>query len=156
MIFVTIGTQAPFDRFIRIIDELAPLLKEKIIAQNFKGEYQVKNITTIDFLPPNEFNKLLNEARLIISHAGMGSIISAMSLQKPIIIFPRKASLGEHRNDHQIATAKKMEELNYTYVAYDKEQLKSLLLKKDLIPLHFLKEYASQDLIRSISEFMDK
>ena len=107
MIFVTIGTQAPFDRFIRIIDELAPLLKEKIIAQNFKGEYQVKNITTIDFLPPNEFNKLLNEARLIISHAGMGSIISAMSLQKPIIIFPRKASLGEHRNDHQIATAKK-------------------------------------------------
>lgn len=86
----------------------------------------------------------------------MGSIISAMSLQKPIIIFPRKASLGEHRNDHQIATAKKMEELNYTYVAYDKEQLKSLLLKKDLIPLHFLKEYASQDLIRSISEFIEK
>lgn len=156
MIFATIGTQAPFDRFIRIIDEIAPSLKEPIIAQTCKGEYKPKNIKTVDFLPPDEFNKLFNEARLIISHAGMGTIISAMNKQKPIIVFPRKASLGEHRNEHQMATAKKMEQLNYVYVAYNEEQLQTLIMTPDLKPLHQLGDFASQQLIKSISEFIKK
>lgn len=156
MIFVTIGTQAPFDRFIRIIDEIAPSLKEPIIATTYKGEYKPQNIKTVDFLPPDEFNKLFNEARLIISHAGMGTIISAMNKQKPIIIFPRKASLGEHRNEHQMATAKKMEQLNYVYVAYNEEQLQTLIMTPDLKPLHQLGDFASQQLIKSISEFIKR
>ena len=49
MIFATIGTQAPFDRFIKILDEIAPMSNELIIAQTYKGRYQPKNIKTIDF-----------------------------------------------------------------------------------------------------------
>ena len=57
MIFATIGTQAPFDRFIKILDEIAPMSNELIIAQTYKGRYQPKNIKTIDFLAPDEFDK---------------------------------------------------------------------------------------------------
>ena len=64
MIFCTIGTQAPFDRFVRIVDEVAAHLEEEVIAQVYKSEYQAKNIKTIDFLPPDEFNKLFGKARL--------------------------------------------------------------------------------------------
>lgn len=108
MIFVTIGTQAPFDRFIKMVDEIAANLNEEVIAQTFKSQYKAKKIKTVDFLAPDEFNKLFKEARMIVAHAGMGTIISAMQHQKPIIIFPRIAALGEHRNEHQMATAKKM------------------------------------------------
>ncbi len=147
MIFVTIGTQAPFDRFIQIVDEIAPMIDEEIIAQVYKSEYVPKNIKTVDFLAPDEFNKLFDTARMIVSHAGMGTIISAMQKQKSIIIFPRIAKLGEHRNEHQLATAKKMQELGYVYVANNKEELQELLLRKDLQPLHQLGKFASRSLI---------
>lgn len=156
MIFVTIGTQAPFDRFIQIIDELASEIQEPIIAQTYKSKYKTKNIKTIEFLPPDEFNTLFDKARLIVSHAGMGTIISALNKNKPIIIFPRIASLGEHRNDHQMATAKKMEQLKYTYAAYNAEQLKSLILTSNLQPLYKLGDFASNTLIQSIAEFINK
>jgi UDP-N-acetylglucosamine transferase subunit ALG13 len=150
MIFVTVGTQIPFDRFIAAIDDMAVLVNESVIVQAFRGKYKPKHIQTVDFLPPDEFNKLMLEARLVVSHAGMGSILSALKYQKPIIIFPRLVSLGEHRNDHQIATAMKMNELGYVYVAYDKKQLKELILQKDLQPLKTIEEKISDKLIRSI------
>jgi UDP-N-acetylglucosamine transferase subunit ALG13 len=135
VIFVTIGAQIPFNRLIETIDEIAPSLNEPVVAQTMSGTYRARNLETMPFLPPDEFNRLFAEARLIVSHAGMGNIISALKLGKPIIIFPRLASLGEHRNDHQMATAMRMNELGYVYVAYDKTQLKALLLRKDLKPL---------------------
>lgn len=147
MIFCTIGTQAPFDRFVRIIDEVATHVNEEIIAQVYKSEYQAKNIKTVNFLPPDEFNKLFNEARLIVAHAGMGTIISAMRQHKPIIIFPRIAALGEHRNEHQLATAQKMKELGYVYVAKNAKELNELLMNPNLKPLHKINDFASQSLI---------
>lgn len=152
MIFCTIGTQAPFDRFVKIIDEAAACIDEEIIAQVYKSEYVAKNIRTIDFLAPDVFNELFCKARLIVAHAGMGTIISAMRQNKPIIIFPRIAALGEHRNEHQLATAQKMKELGYAYVANDDVELKELLTKKDLKPLHKLGKFASQSLIDELSQ----
>ena len=136
MIFCTIGTQAPFDRFVKIIDEVAAHLDEEIIAQVYKSEYVAQNIRTVEFLPPDEFNKLFSKARLIVAHAGMGTII-----------FPRIAAWGEHRNEHQLATAQKMKELGYVYVATDVKELKELLTTRNLKPLHDLGDIASKSLI---------
>jgi UDP-N-acetylglucosamine transferase subunit ALG13 len=156
MIFVTIGTQISFDRFIEAIDEIATLIDEPIIAQVFKGSYQTKNVKTVDFLNPDEFNKLMEEARLIVGHAGMGTILSALKYEKPIIIFPRMASLGEHRNDHQMVTAMRMNELGYVHVAYDRKQLKTLILNKDLQPLKKLNTDLSNNMIDSIIKSVNK
>ena len=86
-----------------------------------------QNIRTVEFLPPDEFNKLFSKARLIVAYAGMGTIISAMRQHKPIIIFPRIAAWGEHRNEHQLATAQKMKELGYVYVATDVKRTKRVV-----------------------------
>ena len=150
MIFCTIGTQAPFDRMLKIIDEIAPLIDEEVIAQVYKTDVKLKNIRTVDFLSPTEFNEIFNSARLIVAHAGMGTIISALVRQKPIIIFPRIASLGEHRNEHQLATAEKMKALGYVYVAQNADELKDIILKKDLVPLHKIKDYSSESLINEL------
>lgn len=154
MIFVTIGTQLPFDRLIKIIDELAPQLNEEVIAQVYQCGFTPQNIKTVDFLAPDEFNTLFDKARLIISHAGMGTILSALQKDKPIIVFPRIAALGEHRNEHQLATARKFKEMRTVNVAMSEEELRELL-HKDLQPKKNIGEFASVSLIKAVEDFID-
>ena len=154
MIFVVTGTQLPFDRLIRILDEIAPQLDEEIVAQVNGSGYLPRHINTIDLLPPDEFDRLFSSARLIVAHAGIGTIITAMQQQKPVIIFPRIAALGEHRNEHQLATAAKMKEAGWVYVANTKEELAELLQRPDLHPLCTIGSSASESLVESITDFI--
>ena len=154
MIFVTIGTQIPFDRLIEILDRIAPELDDEIYAQALKGKYKPKNFKLIDFIEPDEFEKVFMQARLIVAHAGMGTILSSLCNSKPLIIFPRIASIGEHRNEHQSATAQMIKEKNYAYVATDEEELRELL-HKDLRPMKNIGEFASESLIKSLEDFID-
>ena len=155
MIFATIGTQAPFDRFVKMLDEVCEGMNEEVVCQTIGCTYDAKNIRIIGFVAPDEFNKIFAEARLVIAHAGMGTILSALKQQKPLIVVPRLASLGEHRNDHQMATAMRMHELGYVNVAYDKAQLKELL-SKDLKPMKIIGDSASESLVKSIAKFIEE
>jgi len=155
MIFVTIGTQAPFDRLVKAVDEVIPQLANvEVVAQVFNDKYKVKNMRTVGFLEPEEFEHYFDEAFLIIAHAGMGTIISALTKGKKIIIFPRLASLGEHRNEHQLATAKKIRELNFAEVAFNEKELQEKIVAcfngKFVQNDHNIGESASTSLIRSV------
>ena len=154
MIFVTIGTQIPFDRLIEMLDRIAPELDEEIYAQALRGKYKPKHFKLIDFIEPDEFEKEFAQARLIVAHAGMGTILSALRNSKPLIIVPRIASLGEHRNEHQLATAEKMKEAGWVYVANTKEELSELLQMPDLHPLCTIGSSASESLVGSITDFI--
>lgn len=156
MIFVTIGTQLPFDRLIRIVDEMAPELNEEIVAQVHHCGFTPKHIKTIDFLAPDEFNRLFSQARLIVAHAGMGTILSALQQNKPIIVFPRIAAMGEHRNEHQLATARKFKTMGSVHVAMDEQELKPLLREPRLEPLWHIGNSASPALINSIMKFIEQ
>lgn len=155
MIFATVGTQAPFDRFVRMLDDLCENLDEEVVVQTINSEYKPENIKCVDFLSPDIFAEYFSKARLIISHAGMGTILSALSQDKPIVVVPRLASLGEHRNDHQMSTAMRMNELGYVYAAYDKKQLECLL-KMNLMPLKHIGEAVSSSLRDSLTNFIEK
>lgn len=154
MIFVTIGTQIPFDRLIEILDRIAPELNEEIYAQALRGKYKPKHFKLIDFIEPDEFEKVFAQARLIVAHAGMGTILSALRNSKPLVILPRLASLGEHRNDHQNATAQMIKEKKYAYVATNEKELRELL-HMDLRPLKKIGEFASESLVKSLKDFID-
>lgn len=124
MIFVTVGTQLPFDRMIRAVDEWAGVSgRRDVLAQVGMSDYRSRNIKCVKTLHPEEFQQRFMEAEFIISHAGMGSIITAMELSKPIIILPRRAELGEHRNDHQLATAKRFADMGLVSVAFHEGEL---------------------------------
>lgn len=155
MIFATIGTQVPFERFVKMLDEVCERMNETVVCQTVGCTYKAKNIRIIGSVPPDEFGRLFSEARLIIAHAGMGTILSALRQQKPLIVVPRLAAFGEQRNDHQMATAMRMHELGYVEVAYDKVQLTDLL-SKDLKPKRIIGDSASESLMKSISDFIDK
>jgi len=107
VIFVTIGSLFPFDRLMRDIDELASdFPSERFFAQIGDGAYEPKNIEFARWLTRREFKDTVREAKLIIAHAGMGSVITAMEVGKPILLVPRILELGEHTTDHQMATAR--------------------------------------------------
>jgi len=124
LIFVTVGAQMHFDRLVRVIDEWAGQGGEaEIFAQIGPAEYEPKNIRFVKFIPPGEFRKVMVQADGIISHAGMGTIITALELSKPILVVPRQAALGETRNDHQIATARRFQEDGKVLAAFSDDEI---------------------------------
>ncbi len=153
MIFATMGTQIPFDRFLRMLDQVAPLLKgEQIIAQTIEGHYKPKNFETVGLIGPELFSRYVESARIVVSHAGMGTIISALTARRPIVVVPRKASLGEHRNEHQLATARRLKDMGFVHVADDATQLLDALNPDRSHPLPTIADDAPAPMVEAIAE----
>ena len=125
MIFVTVGMQLPFDRLIRAMDEIALDLSIPVIAQTGSGRFKPENMETHQSISPAEFDDLAKRASLIVSHAGIGTVLAARRLRKPLVLLPRQSRLGEHRNDHQLATANQLIGRPGIYVAMEVEELRA-------------------------------
>jgi UDP-N-acetylglucosamine transferase subunit ALG13 len=158
VIFVTVGAQMRFDRLIRAVDEWAASRgMSDVFAQIGPSDYCSKAIETIRFIDPLEFRKRIEAAKVVVAHAGMGTIITALEYGKPIIVMPRRADLRETRNDHQVATAKHLAEEGRIVVAFDEQQLIDKLdrfenvREKERIDLH-----ASPRLIAALRNFIEK
>lgn len=161
MIFVTTGTQEPFDRLLKVISFFADESKKNFIIQAKTSMSFPENVIVKEFMGPKEFSESFRGADLIISHAGMGTIISALKMNKPLVVFPRIAALGEHRNEHQMATARKMKELDLVTVSINEDELIEVLssyFKSGLLPSkseETISEFASSSLINSLEEFIN-
>lgn len=128
MIFVSVGTQFPFDRIISAIDGWAERVGNvEVVAQVGRSTYQPRAIRTFAFLKAPEFKKFQDEAEFHVAHAGMGSILTALELGKPIVIMPRDHLRGEHRNGHQMATARRFLDTAGVHVAMDVDSLTACL-----------------------------
>lgn len=127
VIVVTVGTQLPFDRLIKMVDEVAPSLNEEVFAQTGLGRYAPKHLAWSTNIEASEFDERLRDCSIIVSHAGIGTVLKAYRYVKPIILVPRLSSLGEHRNDHQLATVSQLRKRSGIYVAESKDELERLL-----------------------------
>ena len=125
MIFLTVGTQFSFDRLVKAVDELvgANGVDDKIFAQIGKSSYRPRHFEAASELEKSVFDEYFSRADGIISHAGMGTITMALERKKPLLVMPRLKEYGEVVNDHQVAIARKFEELHYLLVAYDEADL---------------------------------
>jgi UDP-N-acetylglucosamine transferase subunit ALG13 len=107
------------------------------------------------FLAPGEFSRRLSQARVIVAHAGMGTILSALKSEKPILVMPRRAALGEQRNDHQLATARHLWTLGKVNVAMDDEALRDQLDRlEELKAREPIGPFASRELIDALRGFI--
>ncbi|MDG5466843.1 glycosyltransferase [Deltaproteobacteria bacterium IMCC39524] len=160
MIFVTVGTQLPFDRLIRAVDEWSGKNPEqKVYAQISDGKYQPNNFPATKFLTPDKYRKIMLETKILVAHAGTGSILTAIEYGLPVILMPRKASLGEHRNEHQLATAENFKGLKNVYVAINESELDKILsdvMLKVGVGLESKKTIASDRLISVLSDFVNQ
>ncbi len=131
MIFLTVGTQLPFDRLVKALDSWAGARGRSDIfgqiADPGPEGYRPKNFPFTANVPPADFQQRCRDAALIVAHAGMGSLITAMTFGKPILVMPRRGHLNEHRNDHQFATAEKLGNRPGVAVALDEAELAAKL-----------------------------
>lgn len=124
MIFVTVGAQMSFDRLVGWVDDWAGSNdRDDVVAQIGPTDLVPKHLRVLPFLDPPEFRRTMEAADVIVSHAGMGTILTALELGKPILVVPRIGSRGETRNDHQVATADRFAADGLVRVARSPEEL---------------------------------
>jgi len=155
--FVTVGSQGPFDRLIRTIDRWAGLQRDiNIFAQIGRSAYRPRNFPTIPFMSPFEFRSQVEAAAVVVGHAGIGSIITALEFGKRMVVLPRRDDLGETRSDHQLATANRLAQDGRITVAFTEEELMITLDRLDLVrSVHAIDRQASPRLIRTIRAFLE-
>lgn len=125
MIFLTVGTEFPFDRLVRAIDELIGdgVLHEPVFGQIGHTRHRPRHMHWVETLERELYAQKMEDCRAVISHAGMGTIIAALKLGKPLLVLPRLKKYGEVVNDHQIGTARRFELLGYILVAHNTKEL---------------------------------
>ncbi len=157
MIFLTVGGQVPFDRLVRTVEcwaESRPDLD--IFAQIGDTDYEPRAMKTVAKLTPDEFRERTESSSLVIAHAGMGTILTALGCGVPIIVMPRRASLGEHRNDHQFATVEHLGRQGLLTTVRDEEDLARTLEEVDTIaPRPKISSHASEELLSALREFIE-
>jgi UDP-N-acetylglucosamine transferase subunit ALG13 len=128
MIFVTVGTQLPFDRLVQAVDGWAAMRPAvPVLAQVNGGVYVPRHLQAVPGLTPAQFALHFAAAQVVVAHAGMGTIISSLEVGKPLVLLPRLAARGEHRNDHQVGTARRFAGFSCIRVAAFEEDLGPLI-----------------------------
>jgi len=115
MVFLTLGTQNfNFLRLLKAVEKakIEGVLKGEIIAQIGNNKFNSTHIKCIPFLDKEDFNTYMEKADFIISHAGTGSIITALKKKKKIIVAPRLKKHEEHIDDHQLEILQAFTKLN--------------------------------------------
>lgn len=106
MIFVTVGSQLPFDRLVGAVDAWAEAQGRsgEVMAQVSATDAPPKHIEWRREMQPCQFSAAVENADLVVGHAGTGTIMAALGAGKPVVVLARRESLQETRNDHQVAT----------------------------------------------------
>lgn len=156
MIFVTVGAQMPFDRLVRNVDAWAGRSgRTDVFAQIGRTDWRPSHMGWATFLDPPEYRQRLFAADVIITHAGMGTILTALEFGRPILVMPRRGDLQETRNDHQFGTARALSEAGRVSVAWNERELLSALNHPESIPQPpRVASHASYQLLTALRQFI--
>lgn len=161
MIFVTVGNDfRSFNRLLQKIDEISTRLSQPILIQRGYSNYIPQNAKSFDFVPYDQAVEYIRTSDLVISHAGIGTIILCQKIGTPLIIVPRRKELGEHFNNHQLEIIEVLKNRKYEnlYPLEDEIHLEEKILeilKKEKKPLSSENQGRKQ-LIKTIREFIER
>jgi len=154
VIFATVGTQLVFPRLIAALDAIAGRHGLEMIAQTCDPAPGARHIECREHVAPAEFDALFARAELVVGHAGIGTILTARKLGKPLLLLPRRVSLGEHRNDHQMATARFVAGFPGIRIAWDENELEARILERDPATPEFGESPQRTRLIARVRDFL--
>jgi UDP-N-acetylglucosamine transferase subunit ALG13 len=142
IVFVTLGTRSqPFSRIVESVEGLIKdnIISEKVIIQLGSTQYQTKLMETFDFCSPAEIDKLIGSSKYIITQESAGIVTKCLKLGKRFIVMPRDYKYKElpTKSDMNEDLHFRLEEMGFTYIVNDKEQLKEAILKIDQLKTGF-------------------
>ena len=130
MILVTLGTQdKTFPRLLEAIQKQIDNgnIKDKVVVQAGSTKFESNDMEIFDLIDREQYAKLISECELLITHGGVGSIITGLKNSKKIIAAPRLEKYGEHTNDHQMQIIDKFSDAGYILPLYDFDKLDVVL-----------------------------
>lgn len=158
MILVLLGTQNnSFHRLLEKIEELIQknVIKEEVVVQAGHTKYESKNMKILNFIDKEQLNQLQEEAKLIITHGGVGSIISSINKGKTVIAIPRLHQYKEHVNDHQKEIVELFNQKGYIIGIKEVEELeRAIEMSKNFKPKKY--ERNNNKMLKIIEDFIDK
>ncbi len=154
MILVTLGTQdKAFPRLIKMVEDAIKLnnRNEEVVVQAGYTKYQSDTMKIFDYINMSEFDDLLTKCDVLITHGGVGTIVSALKQNKMVIAVPRLAEFGEHHNDHQCQIIDSFVEKGYILTCTNFEELAQHLNRaNEFVPNRFESNHENfVELIRS-------
>lgn len=158
MIFVTLGTQDKvFTRLLKDIESEIDNgnIKEKVIVQAGFTKYESEKMQIFDLLPKEDFDKYINECDLLITHGGVGSILTGLKHNKKVIAAPRLAKYNEHMNDHQKQIIERFSSDGYILAYNEGDKLSDVLaMVKEFKPKKYISN--TDKFMKIIKDFIDK
>ena len=158
MILVLLGTQD--NSFHRLLDKIQELIdkkviKEKVVVQAGRTKYESKDMEIFSLMPQDKLRDLMEKADLIITHGGVGSIVTSLKMGKKVIAVPRLSSFGEHVNDHQIQIVDSFDKQGFLIGVVELDELEKAIEKaKTFKPNKFVSQ--TENMIKIIEDFIDK
>jgi len=154
MIYVTTGThQAPFDRLVKAMDTYAMTTPEEIIIQPGTSKVEIHKAKVVPFMAWEESNEYVKTARILVCHAGGGTLMDAIMANTPMIIWPRLAEYHEHTNNHQLQIADSLRKQGRATVVGSAEELFEALRKNE-VP-NPMREQSADTLTNAIRASLD-
>lgn len=157
MILVMLGTQK--NSFYRLLEEIQRcidknIINEKVIVQAGSTKFKSQNMEIFNLIPNEKLKKLIKEANTIITHGGVGSIVTCLKEGKKIIAVPRYHEYGEHVNDHQLQIVQTFDGQGFIKGALNVQDLPGLLKEiKTFTPNKFISN--TQNIINMVENYID-
>ena len=157
MILVLLGPQN--NSFHRLLEEVQKNIdnkniKEEVVVQKGYTKFESENMTLYTQLPVDKLQQLIEKADLVITHGGVGSIISSIQKGKKVIAIPRLKKYGEHVNDHQYDIVKSFNDSGYIIGLSSVEELGAALQKiNDFEPKNYVKN--TGNVLKIVEDFID-
>lgn len=137
MIFVTVGThEQQFNRLLKEMDRLVEegIIKEEVFIQTGFSTYEPKHCKWSKLISYKDMDKMVKEARIVITHGGPASFIAPLQIGKIPIVVPRQFEFDEHVNNHQLEFAKEVSERMGTIIPiFDIKDLQKTIVDYDKI-----------------------
>jgi UDP-N-acetylglucosamine transferase subunit ALG13 len=128
-VVVTLGTYRGY-QFPRIVERLLEILPadSDVLWQTGDTDVAGFGIDGKEAIPERELTAAMKEADVIVAHAGVGAALASVEMGRSPLLVPRRLSLGEHIDDHQIQIARELEQRGLaTTVEADQNTISDLL-----------------------------
>jgi UDP-N-acetylglucosamine transferase subunit ALG13 len=126
-VLVTVGTnEAPFDRLLR---GAATIEDEPLVVQYGSSTIRPARAKCLDYVPFDAFDELVRSARVVVTHAGIGSVAAALAHGRRPVVVPRLHRFGEAVDDHQVFFARQLEAAGLATVVEDVDRLPDVVAR---------------------------
>ena len=152
MILITLGTQdKQFTRLLSVVQNEIDKgnIKDKVIVQAGHTKFESNDMEIFDLIDREKFSNLISECDVLITHGGVGSIITGLQNNKKVIVAPRLA-----KYDDQLQITENFSKAGYILPLYENDDLGKILKDiKSFKPKKFKSN--TSHMVKIISDFID-